>query len=102
MKLTFTFSAAGTFTPLFVTITGLNTRVLGGRNHLLIKINGLCVIGGGVNVDNPSEGYVLFMAAQPNADLVRYTHYKQNILLPFVTKSCVEFDGYIPGTPILD
>ena len=62
-----TFGAAGTSAPLFVTVTGLSMRVLDGRNHLLIKIKGLCAGGGGVNIDHPSEGYVLFIVAQPNA-----------------------------------
>ena len=46
VKLTFTFIAAGTSTSLFVTVTELNTRILSGRSHLLVKVKGLCVGGG--------------------------------------------------------
>ena len=50
VKLTFTFSALGTCAPLFVSVTGLNERELPHEKCLILKIEGMCVGGGGVAV----------------------------------------------------
>ena len=67
---------------------------------MLVRIKGLCIGRGSVNVDSDNFGYVVFMEKQENTDLIRYKYYQQNILLPFIQNSRPEFDGYVKGTPI--
>ena len=50
VKVTYTFSAAGTMATIFISVIGLTERDLPKDPILLIKIKGLCVGGGGVNV----------------------------------------------------
>ena len=48
-------------------------------------------------MDNKSVGLILFMSKQADADLIRYTYYQKNILIPFVTRLGEEYDNYYGG-----
>ena len=62
-KLTFTFSAMGTCFPLVCTVTGLTEqREMTTRKEFIhIKVPGLCIGGGGVNINNQEIGHLIFM-----------------------------------------
>ena len=50
VKITYTFSASGTMAPIFISVLGITERDLTREPIFQIKIKGLCVGGGGVNV----------------------------------------------------
>ena len=43
VKITYTFSAAGTMAPIFISVLGLNDRELPNDDCISMKIEGLCV-----------------------------------------------------------
>ena len=45
-------------------------------------------------------GFLLLMRGQKGSDKIRYNYYCDNILLPFVQQSRMEFGGWEYGTPI--
>ena len=100
VKLTYTFSAAGTMAPIFVSVLGLNERELPQDHIVSLEIEGLCVGGGGVTLGNKQKGYVIFMRGEKGMDKKRYEMYRDNIFLPFVSQSRKEFDGWMEGTAI--
>jgi hypothetical protein len=62
VKLTFTFSAMGTCFLLVCTISGLTKREMPtGQEFIHVNVPGLCIGGGGVNINNDVVGHVLFM-----------------------------------------
>ena len=56
----------------------------------------------GVRVGNKQKGYNMFMRGESGADIKQYNYYHDNILLPFISATREEFDGYVPGTPVPD
>ena len=99
VKVTYTFSAAGTVANLFVSICGLTGKELPKGTCpdgiLKIKIDGLCIGGAGVTVGNKGHQWLVFLRTDPDkkADQKRYTCYRDNVLLPFIQQSRAEFDG---------
>jgi len=61
VKITCTFSPAGVMAPLYITVCGLNDRDMNGSKCLLVPIKGLCVDGGDININDITEGHILFM-----------------------------------------
>ncbi len=94
VKLTFTFSAAGMCAPLFVTVSGLSEEEMPNKPFLHMKVPGLCIGGGGTTVNNPGMGHVFFMRRKEGADKVRYKHYQEQILLPFINGVRKELDDF--------
>ena len=98
VKLTFTFSAVGTSAPLFVSVVGLTERELPEDMCIPMRIEGLCVGGGGVNVGWKGDGWLVLMrgGSENNdaPDKQRYKYYRDNVLLPFISQSRKEFDGF--------
>ncbi len=83
VKITFTFSAIGTCFPLVRTINGLTEREMPtGLEFIHVKVPGLCIGGGGVNINNAEVGHVLFMQNTEGAKKKRFKWYQQEILIP--------------------
>ena len=105
VKLTFTFSAMGTCMPLVCTVTGLTEREMPtGEEFIHVKVPGLCIGGGGVNINNQEVGHLLFMRNTEGAEKKRFKWYQQEILLPGINdhrKRYAKFDAS-SGSPIPD
>ena len=86
MRLTFSFNALGVSAPIFIIVTGLNESQLPLDTSLLVKVKVLSMGRGGVNMENESVRYMLFMRKKENVDLVLYSFYQKNILFPFIKK----------------
>ena len=84
VKLTLVFSVIGTCAPLFATVICLNKRNLYVQKNISIRIKGLCLGGGGINIDNSTHSYASFMTKHENTNLLRYKYYEKNILPPFI------------------
>jgi hypothetical protein len=97
VKLTFTFSAMGTCFPLDCTVTGLTEReMLTGEEFLHVKVPGLCIGGGGVNVNNQEVSHLVFMRNTKGAKKKRFRWYQQEILMTGINdhqKRFAKFDG---------
>ena len=102
VKLTYTFSAAGTTAPIFISILGLTERELPQDLCISLKIKGLCVDGGGLTAESSQEGMILLIRGDVDYDKVRYTIYRDQFFLPFVAKTKSEYGGWQDGTPIPD
>ena len=100
VKLTYTFSGAGTMAPIFITVLGLNDRELPKDHCVSLKIRGLCVGGGGVTVGSKGYGIMMFMRGEKGIDKERYKIYRDEVLIPFIKESRHEFGGWVEGTPI--
>ena len=61
VKPTFTFSAVGTSAPLFMSVAGLIERELLEDVCTPMRIDGLCVGGGGVNTGLKDDGWLALM-----------------------------------------
>ena len=61
VKLTYTFSAVEIIAPLFISVVGLTELELPMDRHLVLKIEGLSVGGGGVTIRNKEVGYYLML-----------------------------------------
>jgi len=61
VKITFIFFVAGVMAPLFITVCGFNEREMNGSKCLLVSIKGLRVGGGGININDTTEGLIMFM-----------------------------------------
>ncbi len=69
VKLTFTFSAMDTCFPLVCTVTGLSEREMPtGKEFIHVKVPGLCIGGGGMNINNQEVGHLLFMRNAKGAE----------------------------------
>ena len=97
VKLTYTFSAAGTNAPIFVTVTGLTEREMPKDDCIQVMIPGLSVGGGGVTLGNNVMGALLFMRGTEGMEAARYRIYRDTILLPFIQQTRNEFHGLKPG-----
>jgi hypothetical protein len=105
VKLTFTFSAMGTCMPLVCTITGLTEREMPtGEEFIHVKVPGLCIGGGGVNINNQEVGYLLFKRNTEGAEKKRFKWYQQEILLPGINDHCKRYAKFDAdsGSPISD
>jgi hypothetical protein len=86
VNLTFIFSAMGTCFPLVCIVTGLTEQEMPTREEFLhVKVPGLCIGGGGVNVNNQEVGHLLFMRNTKGAKKKRFKWYQQEILMPGIT-----------------
>ena len=101
VKITYTFSAAGTMAPIFISVLGLNDRELPNDDCISMKIEGLCVGGGGINVGSKQCGTLLFMKGK-GCDRARYEIYKEEVFLPFVKNTRIEYGCWIEGSPIAE
>ena len=84
VKLTYTFSAAGTTTPIFISILGLTERELNQDSCISLKIKGIRVGGGWVTVGSSQEGMILLIRGDVGYDKIRYKIYRDQVFLPFV------------------
>ena len=100
VKLTYTFSGAGIMAPIFITVLGLNDRELPKDQCVSLQIPGLCVGGGGVTVGSKGFGILMFMRGEKGIDKYRYEIYRDEVLIPFIKQSRMEFGGWEEGTPI--
>ena len=100
VKLTYTFSAAGTMAPIFISILGLTEKEMPEDKQIAMKIEGLSIGGGGVTVGTKQCGFLLLMRGQKDSNKIRYNYYCDNIFLPFVQQSGIQFGGWEYGTPI--
>ena len=112
VRLTVTMSGGGMIAPLYLTFTGLNARELlestCPSGVLVIKIPGLCV-GGAVDpcaTFGEGFGYVVFMrgkdegANEDSPQLINFTHYRRNVLHPFVECIRENLHEFVKGTEI--
>ncbi len=73
VKLTFTFSVMGTCFLLVCTVSGLSEREMPTRKEFIhVKVPGLCIDGGGVNINNQEVGHLLFMRNTKGAEKKRF------------------------------
>ncbi len=72
VKLTFTFSVMGTCFPLVCTVTCLSEREMPtGKEFIHVKVPGLCIGGGGANINNQEVRHLLFMRNTEGAEKKR-------------------------------
>ena len=57
-KLIYTFSAVGIIAPLFISIVGLTDLELPMDRHLVLKVEGFSVGGGGITIGNRGGGVI--------------------------------------------
>lgn len=100
VKPTYTFSAAGIAAALFITVMELSERELPRDTSVRIKIDGLCVGGGGITLGNNDSGTVMFIRGKKGANVERYRIYQDKVLIPFVKKSHMLFHGWNEGNAI--
>ena len=95
VKLTFTFSALGTCMPLVVRVTGLTEREMpDGKDFIYAKVPGLCIGGGGVNIENQACGWVVLMRNTEGAEKEYFQWYQDTILLPGINDHRKQFGKY--------
>ena len=73
-----------------------------GEEFVHVKIPGLCIGSGGVNINNKEVGHLLFMRNTEGAEKKRVRWYQQEILLPGINdhrKQYAKFDAS-SGSPI--
>jgi hypothetical protein len=99
VKLTFTFSGVGTCFPLVCTVTGLTKREMPTRKEfIVVKVPGMCIGGGGVNINNQEVGYLLFMRDTKGAEKMRFRWYQQEILIPGINNHRMRFAKFDAST----
>jgi hypothetical protein len=99
VKLTFTFSAMGTCFPLVCTVSGLSEREMPtGKEFIHVKVPGLCIGGGGVNINNQEVGHLLFMRNTEGAEKKRFRWYQQEILMPGINDHRKRFANFDAST----
>jgi len=92
VRLLLTFSAMGTCFPLIYTVTGLTGREMPmGMGFIHVKVPGLCIGGGDVNINNQRIGHVLFMKNTKSMENKRCKWYQQEILLPGINDHLKRF-----------
>jgi hypothetical protein len=83
VKLTFTFSAMGTCFPLVCTVSGLTEREMPTKKEFIhVTVPGLCIGGGGININNQEVGHLLFMQNTKGAEKKLFKLDQQEILVP--------------------
>jgi len=105
VKLTFTFSAIGTCMPLVCTVAGLTEREMpNGDEFIHVKIPGLCVGGGGVNINNKEFGHLLLMRDTVGAAEKKFKWYHDEVLIPGIKAQRKHFAGFdsTSGEPVPD
>ncbi len=55
-----------------------------GQEFIHVNIPGLCIGGGGVNINNDVVGHVLFMRNTEGAEKRRFKWYQQEILISVI------------------
>ena len=100
VKLTYTFSAAGTMIPFFITVCGLSEREIPTDSSIILKIQGLCVDGSGVSVVPQQLGYLCLMRGYGNIYKYRYLNYRDKVFLPFVQQTCTDYANLERGSVI--
>ena len=86
---------------IFISVLGLNDRELPNDDCISMKIERLCVGGGGINVGSKQCDTLLFMKGK-DCDRVRYEIYKEKVFLPFVKNKRIEYGCWIEGSPIAE
>ena len=81
VKITYTLSAAGTIAHIFISVLGLNDRGLPNDYCISMKIEGLCVGGGVINVGPKQCGTLLFMKGK-GCDRARSKFIKKKYFYP--------------------
>jgi hypothetical protein len=59
-----------------------------GQEFIYVKVPGLCIGGGGVNINNDAVGHVLFMRNTEGAKKKRFKWYQQEILISGINDHC--------------
>jgi hypothetical protein len=104
IKLTVTITKAGEMAPIFCSVF-LSEKELPTETcpegFLVLPIKGLAV-GSATDVFNQQLGYVCFIrrTGESSADLRRYKHYRNAILLPFIKELCLAHDYHEPGNEV--
>jgi hypothetical protein len=97
--LTFTFSAMGTCFPLVCSVTGLTKREMPTRKEFIhVKVPGLCIGGGGVNINNQEVGHLIFMRNTKQAEKKRFRWSQQEILMPGINNHWKRFAKFDAST----
>ena len=102
VKLTYTFSAAGTMAPFFITVCGLSEREMPNDKFIKMKIKGLTVGGTGITVGTQKYGWLIFMRGEGGIDKVRYSIYRDKVFIPFVKDTRIDFGYWEEGQVIPD
>ena len=90
-NITYTFSAVGKMAPISISVLRLTERDLSKDPILLIKIKGLCVRGGGMNVGAQQYGIIILMRVENTMDKKRYKIYRDEIIIPFTAQRRAEY-----------
>ena len=64
-------------------------REISNDKCILVPLKGLCIGGGGVNMNATMSGYVLFMHKQENAYGIRYMHYLKKLSYLLYKTTCI-------------
>ncbi len=73
-------------------MTGLTEREMSTGNEFIhVKVPGLCIGGGGINIITQEVGHLLFMRNIEDAKKKRFLWYQQNILHPGINDHCKWF-----------
>ena len=94
VKLTCTFSTAGTTDPLYISILGLTERELPQDSCISLKIKDICVGRGGVTIGSSQKGMILLMRGDVGYNKIRYKIYRDQVFLPFVAKTRSEYGAW--------
>ena len=100
VKLTYTFSAAGTMAPFFITVCDLDEREMPTDSCIFLKIQGLCIGGSGVSVGPQQYGYLCLMRGDGKMDKNIYKNYRDKVFLPFVKVNRSDYADLEKGTVI--
>ena len=94
LKCTFTFSALGACFPLVVTVAGLKDSEMPEKDFVHVTVPGLCVGGGGVNVNNTEDGHIVFLRNDPGAEKKKFRWYQDTILIPGINAQRLHHDNF--------
>ncbi len=85
----------GTCFPLVCTVTGLTEREMPtGKEFIHVKVPGLRISGGGININNQEVGHLLFMRNTKGAEKKRFLWYQQNTLFPGINDHRKQFANF--------
>ena len=86
-------------------MTGLTEREMPtGKNFIVVEVPGMCIGGGGVDINNQEVGHLLFMRNTEGAEKKRFKWYQQEIFLPRINDHCKRYAKFDAdsGSPIPD